>query len=91
MRFLIYYKSHGDGRAPERPNPEHYEEAGVIEASSRAMVSVELAQATEELPEMIAHPRSLQPGDILIDEAGKAMILTPSLIWAQVQFQPDTY
>lgn len=91
MRFSIYYKSYPDGRAPERPDPDDYQEAGIVEADTRSMVVIELNQATDELPEMIAHPRPLQSGDILVDETGKAVILTPSLVWARVEFQPDTY
>ena len=91
MRFLVYYKSYPDGRAPERPDPDEYQEAGVIEAPSRGMAVVELATAQDELPEIVVHPRPLQTGDILIDEQGKACILTPSLLWAQVQFTPEMY
>lgn len=91
MRFLIYYKSYPDGRAPEKPDPDDYQEAGAIEADSRSMALVELATATDDLPEVTVYPRPLQTGDILIDEQGKACILTPSSLWAQVQFVPDVY
>ena len=91
MRFLVYYKAYPEGRAPEKPDPDDYQEAGAIETSSRAMAVVELATAQEELPEIVVATRPLQTGDILIDERGKACILTPSLVWAQVQFSAETY
>lgn len=76
MKFSVLYRTAEDRRAPEFPNLEDYEDAGTVEASSRAGLISLLSQAVE-ISE-IEKKRALRPGDVVKDEQDQAFIMTPS-------------
>jgi len=87
MKFSVLYRTAEDRRAPEFPNLEDYEDAGIVEASSRAGL-VSLLSQTVEISEIseIERKRALRSGDIVKDEQDQAFIMTPSGHLATVTF-----
>lgn len=88
--YEIWFKKENDGRAPPAVFlSQDYVEAGKLEAGSPKELYRRIVAMKEDDSPLQGH-RALWVGDVLRDESTqRAWILTPTLIWAQVEAYVD--
>lgn len=86
MKWEVWYRKVGDGRAPSQVNlVEDYNCAGTFIAASRRLLEGQLAAEPDPNAHAVGAKRRIHVGDVVIDKGtGAAFIYTPIGAWASV-------